>query len=79
MCAPYDVINYDDLADASLATYAYYGYENGLRGSSLPVLVDILLGRHNPTGKLPVNLPTLNPDGTIGVIRYTRRFGLSYE
>jgi beta-N-acetylhexosaminidase len=79
MRAPYDVVNYDDLADASLATYSYYGYENGLRGPSLPVLVDTLLGLNNPLGKLPVNLPVLNSDDSIGTLRYARGFGLSYD
>jgi len=76
--APYDIINYDDLADATLASYAYYGYEAGLRGPSLPVLVDVMLNVQRPVGKLPFNVFALNADGALGLLRYPRGFGLQY-
>ncbi|MBN3005957.1 hypothetical protein JW897_19665 [Chromobacterium alkanivorans] len=76
--APYDVINYDDLADATLATYSYYGYENGLRGPSMPALVDVMLGANPPGGKLPVAIHALDENGQPGALRYARGFGLSF-
>ncbi|MDN7673563.1 glycoside hydrolase family 3 N-terminal domain-containing protein [Burkholderia oklahomensis] len=78
MRAPYDVISYDDVADATLATYAYYGYEGGLRGPSLPAVVDAMLGVERPVGKLPVAIHALNADGSTGPLRYPRGFGLQY-
>ncbi|WP_043642162.1 glycoside hydrolase family 3 protein [Chromobacterium haemolyticum] len=76
--APYDVINYDDLADATLATYSYYGYENGLRGPSMPALVDVMLGANPPGGKLPVAIHALDENGQPGALRYARGFGLRF-
>ncbi len=76
--APYDVVDYDDVADATLATYAYYGYEDGLRGPSMPALVDVMLGASAPRGKLPVTIHARNADGTLGPVRYARGFGLQY-
>ncbi|KVE34372.1 hydrolase [Burkholderia sp. BDU5] len=78
MRAPYDVISYDDVADATLATYAYYGYEGGLRGPSLPAVVDAMLGVERPVGRLPVAIHALNADGSTGPLRYSRGFGLQY-
>ncbi|WJF92141.1 glycoside hydrolase family 3 N-terminal domain-containing protein [Paraburkholderia bonniea] len=78
MRAPYDVIAYDDIADAALATYSYYGYEAGLRGPSMPAVVDVMLGIQRPVGKLPVMIWAQNPDGTPGALRYPRGFGLQY-
>ena len=78
MRAPYDIINYDDIADATLASYSYYGYEGGLRGPSMPALVDVLLNRFRPVGKLPVNIYALNADGTLGALRYPRGFSVPY-
>ncbi|WP_050857927.1 glycoside hydrolase family 3 protein [Burkholderia pseudomallei] len=78
MRAPYDVISYDDVADATLATYAYYGYEGGLRGPSLPAAVDAMLGVARPVGRLPVAIHALNADGSTGPLRYARGFGLQY-
>jgi beta-N-acetylhexosaminidase len=76
--APYDVISYDDVADVTLATYAYYGYENGLRGPSLPVLVDVMVGASKPEGKLPVNIHAQDSNGALGPIRYARGSGLHF-
>nr|WP_153102403.1 glycoside hydrolase family 3 protein [Paraburkholderia hayleyella] len=78
MRAPYDVVTYDDIADATLATYSYYGYEGGLRGPSMPVAVDVMLGVQRPVGKLPVVIHAQNADGTLGPLRYPRGFGLQY-
>jgi beta-N-acetylhexosaminidase len=76
--APYDVVNYDDVADATLATYAYYGYENGWRGPSLQALVDVMTGVNQPVGKLPVEIRALDSSGTLGPVRYARGFGLRF-
>ncbi|PHV11811.1 hydrolase [Chitinimonas sp. BJB300] len=76
--APYDVVNYDDVADATLATYSYYGYEGGWRGPSMPAAVDAMLGLKSPVGKLPVAIYAQNPDGTSGPLRYPHGFGLPY-
>ncbi|WP_268248147.1 glycoside hydrolase family 3 protein [Paludibacterium paludis] len=78
MRSPYDVVNFDDISDATLATYAYYGYENGWRGQSLPAAVDAMLGYSPLSGKLPVAIYELRPDGSPGALRYSRGFGLRY-
>ena len=75
--APHDVVNFDDLADVTLATYSYMGYAQFLRGPSLPAVVDVILGRTPALGKLPVNIWNLNPDGSLGSLKYARGFGLS--
>lgn len=65
--APYDIVNYDDLADATVATYSYYGDNNddkGLRGPAMPALVDVLVGEICPIGKLPVTISAEYPRGS---------------
>ncbi|MFC0128893.1 glycoside hydrolase family 3 protein [Ralstonia solanacearum] len=77
--APYDVPSFDDVADATVATYAYYGYDNGVwRGPSMPALVDALAGVRSPLGRLPVSVYEVNSDGTLGSLRYARGFGMRY-
>lgn len=76
--SPYDVVNFDDIADATLATYSFHGYEAGLRGPSLPVVVDIMVGRRAPVGRLPVAIYASGEEGTPGPLRYARGFGLDY-
>ncbi|MGQ5525187.1 glycoside hydrolase family 3 protein [Chitinimonas sp. PSY-7] len=78
MRAPYDVVNYDDITDATLATYSYYGYEGGLRGPSMPAVVDAMLGIQHPIGKLPVAIYAQSAGGVPGQLRYARGFGLQY-
>jgi beta-N-acetylhexosaminidase len=75
--APYDVVHYDDIADASIATYSDYGDNGMLLGASLPLAVDIILGVRPATGKLPVDIPFQHADGSSGEIKYPRGFGLS--
>jgi beta-N-acetylhexosaminidase len=72
--APYDVVNFDDIADASLATFSYYGFADGLRGPSMPALVDVVTGIRPGTGRLPVDVVTLGADGLPGTVRYPRGF-----
>lgn len=77
--APYDVPSFDDVADATVAAYAYYGYDNGVwRGPSMPALVDALAGVRSPLGRLPVSVYEVNRDGTLGSLRYARGFGMRY-
>ncbi len=77
--APYDVVHYDDVADAVLASYSYYGYDYGyLRGPSMPTVVDTIMGLINPQGKLPVTVKEQHEDGSLGEVAYPLHFGLSY-
>ena len=78
MCAPYDVVNFDDIADATLATYSSRGYDRGLLGPALPVAADVILGRHAPVGRLPVDIFALAEGGSPGALRYPRGAGLGY-
>ncbi|RLR18193.1 hypothetical protein D8L93_03135 [Sodalis-like symbiont of Bactericera trigonica] len=55
--SPYDIINFDGKTDAVLATYSYYGLDNGVRrGESLFAAARALVGELKPSGKLPVNI-----------------------
>ncbi|PJG57575.1 beta-hexosaminidase [Aeromonas cavernicola] len=76
--APYDAINYDDVSDVIIASYNYFGFENGWRSLTLPTITEIMLGKKAPQGKLPVNVYQLDEQGQLGNIRYPRGFGLSY-
>lgn len=78
MGSPYDVVVFDDIADATLATYSSRGYDRGLLGPALPVAADIMLGRCAPVGRLPVDIFTLADGGEPGALRYARGAGLGY-
>ncbi|TCV94819.1 beta-N-acetylhexosaminidase [Luteibacter rhizovicinus] len=78
MRAPYDSVDFDDLPGATLATYSYFGYEGGLRGPSLPMVVDVVVGSLNPMGRLPVNVYEPATGGSAAVVRYPRGHGLRY-
>lgn len=78
MRSPYDVVNFDDIADATLATYSSRGYDRGLLGPALPVAVDIMLGRLSPVGRLPVDIFAPADGSTPGALRYARGSGLGY-
>ncbi|WP_235837765.1 glycoside hydrolase family 3 protein [Chitinasiproducens palmae] len=73
MRAPYDVLDYEDVSHASLATYAYFGYEDGWRGPSMAALADVLAGASQPAGRLPVVIAPQT-----GPVRYPRGFGMRY-
>ncbi|WP_156773989.1 glycoside hydrolase family 3 protein [Bordetella bronchialis] len=75
--APYDAVDYDDIADATLAAYSCDGDESGLRYPSLPLLVDVMVGASPATGRLPVDIPMPDGSGGVGPVRYARGFGLS--
>jgi beta-N-acetylhexosaminidase len=79
LLCPYDLPNYQNVADVMLAGYDYYGYltegnRGYYRGPSMPALTRIIFGINNATGKLPINIPNpVKPDEII----YPRGFGLT--
>ncbi|CRL46214.1 putative lipoprotein YbbD precursor [Sodalis glossinidius str. 'morsitans'] len=78
MRSPYDIIHFDGKTDAVLATYSYYGLDNGVRrGESLFAAARALVGELQPSGKLPVNIYNVDSQGAATDIRYPRGFGLS--
>ncbi|HJO62862.1 MAG TPA: glycoside hydrolase family 3 N-terminal domain-containing protein [Desulfobacterales bacterium] len=79
MRAPYDVVHFDDVAQATLLSYNYYGYANsGLRSLSMPAVVDVIMGKIQPVGRLPVTIYEQNEQGALGNIAYPYGFGLTY-
>ncbi|WP_226924866.1 glycoside hydrolase family 3 protein [Georgenia satyanarayanai] len=64
---PYDVA-WENPAPAQLVTYGY-------QRPSLQAVADVVLGTVEPTGKLPVNVPTADGEGVLHPIG----FGLGYE
>ncbi|TKI05914.1 glycoside hydrolase family 3 protein [Martelella alba] len=76
--APYDVVNYLDSVDAVLATYSYYGEENGeIRGCSLHSAAEIIAGKLPPRGQLPVDIYNIDAQGHAAQLRFARGFGLA--
>lgn len=66
MRSPYDIIHFDGKTDAIVATYAYYGLDNGVRrGELLFAAARALVGELKPSGKLPVNIYNVDPQGAI--------------
>lgn len=78
MRAPYDLVNYMDVADAALASYNYYGFNGDWNSETIPAITKLLVGTANPRGKLPINIYQFDEQGEITKIRYPRGFGLSY-
>jgi beta-N-acetylhexosaminidase len=80
--APYDIVFYDYDVNNCIVTYARYGYEDGYwLGSSMRSLAEVLIGKRNPVGKLPVVLyRSYDSKTNAGVIAapYRRGYGLSY-
>src|SRR5699024_10080441 len=64
---PYDVA-WENPAPAQIVTYGY-------QRPSLEALADVVLGEVNPSGKLPVNVPTADGEGVL----HEMGFGLSYD
>ena len=76
---PYDLSFFSNKADASLATYSYYGYQDGIqRGPSLLALMRVLVNAVNPSGRLPVEVYDIETNGGLGQLAYPRGYGLSY-
>ncbi|CAG77058.1 putative beta-hexosaminidase [Pectobacterium atrosepticum SCRI1043] len=78
--APYDIINYAGDVNAAVATYSYYGYDNGIwRGHSMRSLAEVLTGKRAPQGKLPVNIwQNYDVETNTGTVAFSRGFGLSW-
>lgn len=78
--APYDIAQYAEDVDAAVATYSYYGYDNGIwRGHSIISLAQVLTGKRPPLGRLPVNI-WHNYDVTThsGAVAFPKGFGLTW-
>lgn len=79
LLAPYDLPNYQSVADAMLVGYDFYGYFNDgkqgyYRGPSMAALTRILFGLSHAKGKLPIDVPVpLQPTQII----YPRGHGLT--
>lgn len=78
--APYDIVSYAGDVDAAIATYSYYGYDNGIwRGQSMISLAGVLTGKLTPQGKLPVNTwHDYDVKTNTGTVAFPRGFGLSW-
>lgn len=78
--APYDIVSYAGYVDAAVATYSYYGYDNGIwRGHSMISLAEVLTGKLTPQGKLPVNIwHDYDVKTNTGTVAFPRGFGLSW-
>lgn len=80
--APYDIAYYVHYGlNNFLATYSYYGYEDGVwRGPSMRSLAEILIGKLKPAGKLPVDTwRSYDAQKNAGIVElpYKRGYGLS--
>ncbi|AHF73830.1 Beta-hexosaminidase [Candidatus Sodalis pierantonius str. SOPE] len=78
--APYDIVNFAAEVDAAVASYSYYGYDNGVWGSHAMIsLAEVLIGQRSPQGKLPVNTwHHYDVKTNSGTLAYPRGFGLSW-
>lgn len=78
--APYDIVSYAGDVDAAVATYSYYGYDNGIwRSHSMISLAEVLTGKLTPQGKLPVNTwHDYDVKTNTGTVAFPRGFGLSW-
>ena len=78
--APYDIVDYREVAHAILASYSYMGISyNILKGPSLISLAQVITGDIKPKGKLPVNTWREYESAThTGKIAFPRGFGLSF-
>lgn len=78
--APYDIVSYAEDVEAAVATYSYYGFDNGIwRGHSMTSLAEVLTGKRAPTGKLPVNTWYDYDEKTnTGTLAFPKGTGLSW-
>lgn len=78
--APYDIALYANDVDAAVATYSYFGCDNGVwRGKSMMSLAKVLTGNAPPQGKLPVTVwADYDAKTNTGTVAYPRGFGLSW-
>ncbi len=75
---PYDIAYLPD-AKANIAVYGSSGYDQTQQGEAalpinIPAGMEVIFGLVNPTGKLPVSIPTADRKGTL----YAFGHGLSY-
>jgi len=79
--APYDIANYADRVDAALAVYSFYGLDNGVwRGPAMRSLAEILTGKREPQGRLPVTVWKEWDAATgSGTVAFPRGYGLGWE
>ncbi|MBT2372394.1 glycoside hydrolase family 3 N-terminal domain-containing protein [Pseudomonas fluorescens] len=79
--APYDIINYAEIVDASVTSYSYFGYTNGTwRGPSMISLTEVIIGKLSPVGKLPVNIwSQYDSETNTGTVAFPRGFGLRWD
>lgn len=79
--APYDIANYAANVEAAVAAYSYYGYDNGSwRGHSMISLAEVLMGKREPQGRLPVNIwYDYDVKTNTGTVAFPRGFGLGGE
>ncbi len=77
---PYDIVSYATNVEAAVATYHYYGYDNGIwRGHSMISLAEVLMGKRTPQGKLPVNTwHDYDVQTNTGTVAFPAGFGLSW-
>ncbi len=78
--APYDIALYANDVEAAVASYAYFGCDNGVwRGKSMISLAKILTGNASPQGKLPVVVwKDYDAETNTGTVAFPRGFGLSW-
>lgn len=69
--SPYDLANFPE-ADAAMAVYNF----KGLPAPNIPSGIRAAFGTVNPSGKLPVDVPSVTDEGQI---LYRYGFGLSYR
>ncbi|MBG6241646.1 MAG: glycoside hydrolase family 3 protein [Candidatus Symbiopectobacterium sp. Dall1.0] len=78
--APYDIALYANDVEAAVASYAYFGCDNGVwRGKSMISLAKVLTGNASPRGKLPVVVwKDYDAETNTGTVAFPRGFGLSW-
>ncbi|MCW2485135.1 glycoside hydrolase family 3 protein [Candidatus Symbiopectobacterium sp. NZEC127] len=78
--APYDIALYANDVEAAVASYAYFGCDNGVwRGKSMISLAKVLTGNASPQGKLPVVVwEDYDAKTNTGTVAFPRGFGLSW-
>ncbi|MGL9750917.1 MAG: hypothetical protein ACR5LC_05785 [Symbiopectobacterium sp.] len=78
--APYDIALYANDVDAAVASYAYFGCNNGVcRGKSMIALAKVLTGNASPQGKMLVVVgKDYDAETNTDTVAFPRGFGLSW-
>lgn len=85
---PYDVAAYDN-ANAQVIAYGFKGmdptegdtlYPTKSSGPNIPAAISVIFGGAEAKGKLPVDIPVLNEDGTMDTTKnyYDYDYGITY-